>query len=170
MGGSLTMPAMGPYTMSKHALEAYAGCLRQELAPHGVAVSIVQPGAVATEIGANGRTANLARLRATPAPFDAVALALAQSLENPVAPDPAAPESADNRRFAPPEAVAAVVLQALEAAVPQARYLVGTAWEGERVIQALLARLVDAATSPGPALDEEALVARLRQAWLDRLA
>jgi NAD(P)-dependent dehydrogenase (short-subunit alcohol dehydrogenase family) len=57
MGGSITSPTMGPYTMSKHALEAYAECLRQELAPHGVAVSIVQPGAVATDIGDNGARA-----------------------------------------------------------------------------------------------------------------
>ena len=28
-GGSITMPLVGPYTMSKFALEAYADCLRQ---------------------------------------------------------------------------------------------------------------------------------------------
>lgn len=165
MGGSITSPTMGPYTMSKHALEAYADCLRQELAPHGVAVSIVQPGAVATEIGANGQASNLARLAATPAPFDTWAAAVAEALRNPVPPDPTAPESAGNRRFAPPAAVAAVVMQALTAAVPQARYLVGTRWESDRVMHALLARLLDAARSPSQSLGEDELVERVRAAW-----
>jgi NAD(P)-dependent dehydrogenase (short-subunit alcohol dehydrogenase family) len=168
MGGSITSPTMGPYTMSKHALEAYAECLRQELAPHGVAVSIVQPGAVATDIGDNGRDGNLARLAATPPPFDTLAAAVAASIREPVAPDPAAPESAHNRRFAPPSAVAEVVLQALMGADPQARYLVGTRWESDRVVDALITRLVDAAQSPSQALDESALLERVRQAWRRR--
>jgi NAD(P)-dependent dehydrogenase (short-subunit alcohol dehydrogenase family) len=168
MGGSITSPTMGPYTMSKHALEAYAECLRQELAPQGVAVSIVQPGAVATDIGENGREGNLARLAATPPPFDTLAAAVAESIRAPSAPDPAAPESARNRRYAAPAAVAEVVMQALQAPEPQARYLVGTRWESDRVVEALLARLIDAATSPSQALAEDELVARLRAAWRSR--
>jgi NAD(P)-dependent dehydrogenase (short-subunit alcohol dehydrogenase family) len=168
MGGSITSPTMGPYTMSKHALEAYAECLRQELAPHGVAVSIVQPGAVATDIGDNGRAGNLARLAATPAPFDTLAAAAAASIRSPQPADPAAPESATNRRHAAPAAVAAVVVQALNAAQPQARYLVGTRWESDRVVDALMARLIDAAQSPSQALNVDELVTRLRQAWLRR--
>lgn len=168
MGGSITAPTMGPYTMSKHALEAYAECLRQELAPHGVAVSIVQPGAVATDIGANGREANLARLAATPAPFDTLAQAVAASLREPARPDPAAPESATNRRFAEPAAVAGVVLQVLTTAVPQARHLVGTRWESDRVVDALITRLIDVAQSPSQQMDEEALLARVRDALRGR--
>lgn len=168
MGGSITSPTMGPYTMSKHALEAYADCLRQELAPHGVAVAIVQPGAVATEIGANGRDADLARLAATPPPFDGLAQAVAQSLRSPVEPDPAAPESATNRRLAAPAAVAEVVMQALFENPPQARYLVGTRWESDRVVDALITRLLDAAGSPSQGLDEAALLERVRQAWRAR--
>ena len=168
MGGSITSPTMGPYTMSKHALEAYAHCLRQELAPHGVAVAIVQPGAVATYIGANGHDGNLARLAATPAPFDGLARAVAQSLHTPAEPDPAAPESAANRRFAAPAAVAEVVMQALFEAQPQARYLVGTRWESDRVVEALITRLIDAAQSPSQGLGEEALLERVRKAWRGR--
>jgi NAD(P)-dependent dehydrogenase (short-subunit alcohol dehydrogenase family) len=168
MGGSITSPTMGPYTMSKHALEAYADCLRQELAPHGVAVAIVQPGAVATDIGANGHDGNLARLAATPAPFDGLAQAVAQALRTPAEPDPAAPESAANRRFAAPAAVAEVVMQALFAAQPQARYLVGTRWESDRVVEALITRLIDAAQSPSQGLGEEALLERVRKAWRGR--
>lgn len=168
MGGSLTMPTMGPYTMSKHALEAWSECLRQELAPHGLAVSIVQPGAVATAIGESGRAGNLARLAATPAPFDTLARQVAASLLNPTPADPNQPESAGNRRFAEPAAVADVVLQALVSPTPRARYLVGTRWESDRVVDALTERLLDAATSPSQDLSEEALLERVRRAWRAR--
>ena len=99
-GGSITMPLMGPYTMSKHALEAYASCLQQELSPHGVVVSIVQPGAVATDIGDNGRAGSEARLRATEPPFAQMAAEVLVALQAPAAPRPDEPESAANRRHA----------------------------------------------------------------------
>ena len=105
-GGSITQPLFGPYTMTKHALEAFAACLRLEMAPHGVAVSIVQPGGVSTRIGATASTANEARLRATPAPFDVQAReVLAQWNAPPVAAAadaPESPESATQRRPAAP--------------------------------------------------------------------
>ena len=59
--GSITIPCIGPTTMSQFALEACAGCLWQEPAPHHVAVSIVEPGAVATAIGDKGQTGTLRR-------------------------------------------------------------------------------------------------------------
>jgi NAD(P)-dependent dehydrogenase (short-subunit alcohol dehydrogenase family) len=167
-GGSLTAPGMGPYTMSKHALEAYAQCLRLELAPQGVAVCIVQPGAVATDIGAKGLAQNLARLDATPAPLDTMARAMARALRAPTEPDPAAPESASNRRHAPPSAVAAVVRGLLEGPEPALRHLVGTRWEGDRVITTLLERLVDAALSPSHGLAEAELQQLLHRAWAAR--
>ncbi len=139
-GGSITSPIMGPYTMCKHAREVYASCLRQELAPHGVAVSIVQPGAVATDIGDKGRAGNIVRLRATPPPFDTASAAALAGLLNPTPPDVDQPESGSSRRYAPPEKVAAVVMQPLFGPDPQARYLVGTTWKGDRVIRELTQR------------------------------
>ncbi len=164
-GGSITSPFMGPYTMSKHALEAYAACLQLELARHHVAVSIVQPGAVATEIGDNGRAGTEARLQNTPAPFEVAASAVLQSLREPAELQPDQPESASNRRFAQPAAVAEVVLLALTAATPQARYLVGTRWEGDRVITALTQRLLDAARSPSHQWSEAEFLAHCQRAW-----
>lgn len=169
MGGSITQPLYGPYTMTKHALEAYSECLRQEGEPHGLRVSIVQPGAVASRIGDSADKANAARLASTPPPFDAEARALLAALSRPPAEAGAeAPESASHRRPAAPQAVAAVVLQALTEPRPQARYLVGTRWEGERVLRALTQRLIDAATSPGQQLDREALLAWVDAAWRER--
>lgn len=169
-GGSITAPVMGPYTMSKHALEAYAACLRQELKPHGVAVSIVQPGAVATDIGDNGRAGNIARLQAAPPPFDEAAGAALKGLLAPTPPRADQPESAANRRHAAPAAVAAVVMQALFDADPKARYLVGTRWEGDRVIGALTERLLDAARSPSHQWDEAAFMTHCQTAWRLRSA
>lgn len=169
MGGSITQPLYGPYTMTKHALEAWSECLRQELEPHGARVSIVQPGAVASRIGASAHAANEGRLAATPAPFAEAAQAVLAAWQAPAAEAPAgAPESDTHRIAAPPAAVADVVVQALTAAQPQARYLVGTRWEGERVLRALTERLIDAATSPGQQLGREALLAWVDAAWRER--
>lgn len=162
-GGSITHPFYGPYTMSKHALEAYAQCLRQELAPHGVAVAIVQPGAVATEIGANGLEGNAARLRATPEPFAALAQQVLQGLLNPQPAPAGEPESARNRRAAPPAVVAERVLAVLDHESPPLRHLVGTRWEGDRVIDTLIERLLDAAGSPSHGLSAAELAARIEQ-------
>jgi NAD(P)-dependent dehydrogenase (short-subunit alcohol dehydrogenase family) len=168
MGGSITQPLYGPYTMSKHALEAYSECLRLEGEPHGLKVSIIQPGAVATRIGDSAGAADAARLAATPPPFDTEARRVLAAFDAAPPPRPDEPESASNRRAAPPEQVAAVVVQALTEAAPQARYLVGTRWEGERVLRALAGRLVDAAVSPGQQLDRAALLAFVDAAWRAR--
>jgi NAD(P)-dependent dehydrogenase (short-subunit alcohol dehydrogenase family) len=41
-------PGSGPYSMTKHALQAMGGALRAELAPHGIDVCLVNPGPFAT--------------------------------------------------------------------------------------------------------------------------
>lgn len=50
MAGVRAAPFFGPYSASKHALEAVSGSLRQELLIYGVDVIIIGPGAVATPI------------------------------------------------------------------------------------------------------------------------
>jgi len=58
VGGRLAQPTYGAYSGSKFALEAVSDSLRRELAPHGVEVVIVEPGAVRTEmVGRGGVTA-----------------------------------------------------------------------------------------------------------------
>lgn len=159
-GGSITMPCYGPYTMTKHALEAMNESLRQECAPHGVSVSIVQPGAVSTRIGENSGPGTLARLESTPPPFDTAARAMVERMRHPPAPaDADAPESAANRKACTPDKVAAVIGEALTGDKPQARYLVGTRWEGDRVLRMLIERLHDAADSPSHRLSRDELIA-----------
>src|SRR4029078_5438545 len=55
VAGRISMPLMGWYCASKHGLEAMTDALRMEGAPHGIAVSLVEPGSFGTGIweGAN---------------------------------------------------------------------------------------------------------------------
>lgn len=53
-GGRIAMPAYGAYSGSKFAIEAISDAMRQELAPHGVQVVIVEPGGVRTAMGDRG--------------------------------------------------------------------------------------------------------------------
>lgn len=58
LGGRVAQPTYGAYSGSKFALEAVSDALRREVAPHGVTVAIVEPGAVRTEmVGRGGVTA-----------------------------------------------------------------------------------------------------------------
>ncbi|MXR51466.1 SDR family NAD(P)-dependent oxidoreductase [Halovenus sp. WSH3] len=48
MVGSVPLPYHGAYSASKAGLDGYADSLRQELRPHGVDVSLIEPGPVRT--------------------------------------------------------------------------------------------------------------------------
>jgi NAD(P)-dependent dehydrogenase (short-subunit alcohol dehydrogenase family) len=50
VNGKLSIPFSGVYSASKFALEAISDALRVELEPWGIGVSVVEPGAVSTEI------------------------------------------------------------------------------------------------------------------------
>jgi NAD(P)-dependent dehydrogenase (short-subunit alcohol dehydrogenase family) len=55
LSGYFASPFVGPYCASKFALEALSDALRRELRPWGIAVSLVEPGNVATPIWGKGR-------------------------------------------------------------------------------------------------------------------
>lgn len=57
VGGRVAMATYGPYAGTKFALEAISDSLRRELAPHGVQVVVVEPGAVITAMGDRGTAA-----------------------------------------------------------------------------------------------------------------
>jgi short-subunit dehydrogenase len=50
VAGYVSMPNSSPYSMSKFAVRALAGALEQELRPHGVAVTLISPGFITSEI------------------------------------------------------------------------------------------------------------------------
>jgi NAD(P)-dependent dehydrogenase (short-subunit alcohol dehydrogenase family) len=83
LNGIVATGNVGAYSMSKHAVEAFTDSLAQELAPLGVSVSIVEPGAFRTQIAKNANErlgeARAPDLSNLPEP-DAVAAAVAHSL------------------------------------------------------------------------------------------
>jgi NAD(P)-dependent dehydrogenase (short-subunit alcohol dehydrogenase family) len=71
MGGLTTAPGFGIYCAAKHALEGLSECLSQEVAPLGVRVLIVEPGAFRTELFGNRfrRMPEIAAYEATVGPI-----------------------------------------------------------------------------------------------------
>jgi NAD(P)-dependent dehydrogenase (short-subunit alcohol dehydrogenase family) len=115
IGGKVAVQFAGPYHASKYAIEAIGDCLRQELAPDGIAVSIIEPGPISTGIwGKAGQRVDelLARSPEVDRYRDRL-LSLHESLQ-----------SADEKGGSPQD-VAEVIEKALTAATPSARYPVG---------------------------------------------
>jgi NAD(P)-dependent dehydrogenase (short-subunit alcohol dehydrogenase family) len=171
-GGMLSKSYYGPYTMTKHAIEAYTETLRAELEPYGVLTSVVQPGGIATNIGAASRDGTVARFRRAQPPFREEAEQILAYFTAP-APEPSAEragggaqddataESESNRKPSSPMIVAEAVYDALFSPAPKLRYLVGTKWEGDRVLNALIAKLLDENDNPKHDYSREQLIALL---------
>ena len=147
-GGSITGRFFGPYTMTKHALEAYTESLAAELRPHGVGVSIVQPGGIVSRIDVKSEASTIRRLKSAQPPFQKEAREFLELLGKPESFDETVPESEANRKPSSAAIVADAVEDALFSETPRLRYLVGTRWEGDRVIHALVGKLLDANESP----------------------
>lgn len=54
--GRISIPNRSSYTAAKHALQAFADCLRAEIAHHNVHVMVSSPGYVATDVSQNALT------------------------------------------------------------------------------------------------------------------
>jgi NAD(P)-dependent dehydrogenase (short-subunit alcohol dehydrogenase family) len=54
IAGRITMPILGAYSASKHALAAISGALRMELLDQGIHVCLIEPGAIQSEIWRKG--------------------------------------------------------------------------------------------------------------------
>ena len=53
IAGKISNTPLGPYTASKHALEAISECLAQEVKPFNIRVAIVEPGIIDTQMARN---------------------------------------------------------------------------------------------------------------------
>jgi short-subunit dehydrogenase len=162
-GGMITQKYFGPYTMTKHALEAYTEAMRGELEPYGVHVSIVQPGGVVSKIGPNSMPGIIKRLKRAKPPFKEEADEILASFEDPPETGEDAPESASNRKPSDPSIVSEAVFHALFSEYPQDSYLVGTQWEGDRVLNALLKKLIQANANPQHNYSRDELIALMDQ-------
>jgi len=159
-GGIISKKYYGPYTMTKHALEAYTVSLNEELRPYGVWVSIVQPGGIVSNVGANSIGGTTARFRRATAPFKEEAERVLAGFDEPPPPEDEE-ESETNRKPSSPEIVSVAVYDALFAERPKLRYLVGTRWEGDRVLNALVSKLLDENDNPRHDYSRDELVALL---------
>lgn len=117
IAGRGTIPMMGPYSASKHALEALTDALRLELYPWGIEVSIIEPGAIATPIWDKSLRISLDVEAEMSAEGKKLYGAAAQRIREAVGHAAA--------RAIPAEAVVKAVLHALTAKRPKTRYLVG---------------------------------------------
>jgi len=134
IGGRSALPFLGPYAASKHALEAFADALRVELAPWGIAVSIVEPASVKTAIWTKGAShADAMRAQVS---SDAAAL-YAERLDRFRAVAMKRGPGID------PDVVARAVEHALTASRPKARYVVGRDAHLRAWIERLPTRLRD---------------------------
>ena len=112
LGGRVSVPFASPYCASKHAIEAVADALRVETAPFGIRVVTIQPGPIDTRFADRARSM-VGPLVARPGPYRAFYANAERAMDG------------DFRRgHLPPEPVARVILDAIEAARPRPRYKV----------------------------------------------
>jgi len=117
MGGRFATPLGAWYHASKYAVEGLSDAHRLELRRFGIDVVLIEPGSIRTEWGAIAAE----KLRATSGTGayadQAMAMAMATSLEESSQPDA--------RRTSPPSVIADAVLKASTARHPRTRYSVG---------------------------------------------
>jgi NAD(P)-dependent dehydrogenase (short-subunit alcohol dehydrogenase family) len=63
ISGLIGFPGISPYVASKHALEGWTECLRLEMKPFGVYVSLIEPGSFKTNIWSTGKQITAKSLR-----------------------------------------------------------------------------------------------------------
>lgn len=160
-GGMITKKYFGPYSMTKHALEAYTDSLDEELTPYGMRVSVVQPGGIVSKIGENSMNEILTRFNRAKDPFTEEANAVIQSFSKPSDVDENAEEAETNRKLSDPSIVSEAVVHALFSENPRQRYLVGTKWEGERVLNRLFRKILEENDNPVHNYSREKLVEML---------
>ncbi len=136
IAGKVAIPIMGPYSSSKHALEAISDAMRLELYPFGIHVVLIEPGVIPTNMSRNAEELSTAYVKgAEQSPYRAVYEGFRSSWTKATK---AAPDT--------PEDCARVILRAIEETPPRARYLVTR----EAKISAFMRRILpDAAFDNG---------------------
>lgn len=147
IAGTLAGKLAGPYSMSKHAVEAFTDSLAAEMERFGVGVSVIEPGNYKSDIS----------------------LAVTRRLESHgLNPDKsryaeewkamlARPK--DRSQFGEPDAVSAALVHALGAAAPQRRYMVvPNAREAEMTVRKSLEKTVQLNANQPYAYDREGLI------------
>ena len=153
ISGILSGPFFGPYSMSKHAIEAYGDALAAEMNAFGVRVSLIEPGNYRSEIGRN-TTAQVeaAAARAKGTPFEAQMQRMVAAMGN-----------YDN--YPEPDDVAQAALHALFDPMPKMRYMVvPAARQADVTINKAIEELVQLNQAHKFSYDRETLVRKLDSA------
>jgi len=130
IGGRMAAPILGPYAISKFAMEAFSDSLRVELKPWGIHVSLIEPGSIATPIFGKGQAyadQNIRELPPEALGYYGTGIEAVQGAFREM-----------ERAAIPAEHVARAIQHALTAKRPRTRYLVGL----DARIQALLTWLL----------------------------
>jgi NAD(P)-dependent dehydrogenase (short-subunit alcohol dehydrogenase family) len=153
ISGILSGPYFGPYSMSKHAVEAYGDALGAEMARFGVGVSLIEPGNYRSEIGRNTMAQVEAALeRSKGTPFEAQMRSMLAAMGN-------------YDSYPEPDAVAAAALDAMRSPRPQPRYMVvPAARQAEVTIRKQIEELVQLNHGHPFSYDRAALVQMLDEA------
>ena len=150
ISGTLANRMLGPYAMSKHAVEAYTDALAVEMERFGVGVSVIEPGNYKSDIF----MAVAKRLESRD--FDAAKSRYPEEWkaynERPK----------DRAQFPEPDAVSAALMHALGDAKPQRRYMVvPNQREAEITVRKSLEKTVQLNAKQPYAYDREALIKML---------
>ncbi len=155
IAGNIGIRFLGPYSMSKHAIEAYTDALAAELAPLGVHVSVIAPGDYASNIWAD----DIAKAK----------LSEVVSADSPYAKEYRAwIEFVADMEVKEPDEVAETVLRALSAETPSRRYLI-VPNEGEMawVMGSVVRRLAELNANHAHSYSEAELAKMLHEAIAD---
>ncbi len=135
VGGRIAMPTYGPYAATKFSREAVSDAMRRELAPSGVRVVVVEPGAIKTEMPgrAIATAADLAS-RMTVTQRERYG-ALVHAIN--------AQTAAHSGSGLPPQAAADVIARAVTVRHPRTRYTVGREAALLALVRVLPDRMLD---------------------------
>ncbi len=110
--GKLVSPLLGPYSSSKHAVEAVSDAMRLELYPFGIQVVLIEPGYIPTSMNRNaGELSSAYAKGAEQSPYKTVYQGFLNSWS----------KTTKSPQYAP-EDCARVILRAVEDDPPRARY------------------------------------------------
>lgn len=112
IAGKMTMPLFGPYSSSKHAVEAASDAFRLELYPFGIHVALIEPGYIPTSINRNAAELSSAYAKnAECSPYAPLYRKFLSAWE----------KTTKTSRYTPDDC-ARVIVRAIEDTPPRARY------------------------------------------------